>query len=207
MRTSGSKVMATKITRDVLESYLNCKTKAYLKLAGQQGSMSDYEGLLVASRQEARQKAVGKILAKHPGAEVARDILLTAAALRAGPSFVLDATLKDDLLSLRFDGIKKVDGPSKLGDFHYVPMLFHEGRRVGKRQRFLLELYGLLLSRLQGQMPSSGIIWHGKECRTTKVRLNADLRRTERFLREVKEMVGAESPSRLILNDHCQACE
>jgi hypothetical protein len=41
-------------------------------------------------------------------------------------------------------------------------MLFHEGRRVGKQQRFLLELYGLPLSRLQGQMPSSGIIWHGK---------------------------------------------
>ena len=84
---------------------------------------------------------------------------------------------------------------------------FHEGRRVGKQQRFLLELYGLLLSRLQGQMPSSGIIWHGKECRTTRVRLNADLRRTERLLREVKEMVGAESPPRLILNDHCQVCE
>ena len=115
--------------------------------------------------------------------------------------------LEDDLLSLRFDGLKKVDGPSKLGDFHYVPMLFHEGRKVGKQQRLLLELYGLLLSRLQGQMPSSGIIWHGKECRTTRVRLNADLRRTERLLREVKEMVVAESPSRLILNDHCQVCE
>ena len=96
---------------------------------------------------------------------MARDIPLTAAALRAGPSFVLDATLEDDLLSLGFDGLKRVDGPSKLGDFHYVPMLFHEGRKVGKEQRLLLELYGLLLSRLQGQMPSSGIIWHGKECR------------------------------------------
>ena len=57
--------MATKITRDILESYLNCKTKAHLKLAGHQGSMSDYEGLLVASRQEVRQKALGKLLAKR----------------------------------------------------------------------------------------------------------------------------------------------
>src|SRR4051795_3698186 len=86
-------------------------------------------------------------------------------------------------------------------------MLFHEGRGGGKQQRLLLELYGLLLSRLQGQMPSSGIVWHGKECRTTRIRLNADLRRTERLLREVKEMVVTESPARLILNDHCQVCE
>jgi hypothetical protein len=34
--------MATKITRDVIESYLNCKYKGHLKLAGQQGTRSDY---------------------------------------------------------------------------------------------------------------------------------------------------------------------
>ena len=46
MRISGGWVMGKKITRQVLESYLNCKTKAHLKLAGQQGIKSDYEGLL-----------------------------------------------------------------------------------------------------------------------------------------------------------------
>ena len=40
--------MAAKITRDTMERHLHCKTKAHLKLAGQRGSMSDYEGLLVA---------------------------------------------------------------------------------------------------------------------------------------------------------------
>jgi hypothetical protein len=34
--------MATKITRDIIESYLNCKYKGHLKLAGQQGTQSDY---------------------------------------------------------------------------------------------------------------------------------------------------------------------
>ena len=145
--------MATKITREILEAYLNCKTKAHLKLAGQQGNVSDYETLLISNRQEVRQQAIGKILARTPEGELARDIPLTAATLRAGSSFILNATLEDDLLSLNFDGLKRVDGSSKLGDFHYVPMLFHEARKVGKEQRLLLELYGLILSRLQGQMP------------------------------------------------------
>jgi predicted RecB family nuclease len=199
--------MATKITRQVLEAYLNCKTKAHLKLAGQQGIVSDYEALLSSTRQEVRQQAVEKILTLKPEAEVVTDVPLTAATLRQGSSFVLNATLNDDLVSLSFDGLKRVDGPSKLGDFHYVPMLFHEARKIGKEQRLLLELYGLLLSRLQGQMPAVGIVRHGKECRTTRVRLNGDLRKTERLLREVKEMVSGESPPKLILNDHCQVCE
>src|SRR5258707_13433682 len=98
MRTSGSKVMATKITKDVLESYLHCKTKAHLKLAGHQGSVSDYEALLLSNRQDVRQQAIGKMLSKQPAGEVARDICMNAAALRAGPSFVLNAILEDDLV-------------------------------------------------------------------------------------------------------------
>ena len=34
--------MATKITRAIIESYLNCKYKGHLKLAGEGGTKSDY---------------------------------------------------------------------------------------------------------------------------------------------------------------------
>ena len=163
--------MATKITREILESYLYCKTKAHLKLAGEQGNKSDYEMLLGADREEVRQQAVGKLLAKHPQEQMPRDIILTTDELRTGQTYLLDAILEDDLVSLRFDGLKRVDGPSKLGDFHYVPLLFHEGQKVGKQQRLLLELYGLILSRTQGRLPAYGVVWHGGECKATKVRL------------------------------------
>src|SRR5262245_15720629 len=188
--------MSAKITREVLEAYLHCKTKAHLKLAGQQGKVSDYEALLVARRHEVRHQAIDKILAKHPENEVARDIPLATTALRLGPSFVLDASLEDDLMNLRFDGLKKVDGPSKLGDFHYVPMLFYEGRKIGKEQRLLLKLYGIVLSQIQGRLPAIGVVWHGPECKPAKVRLNPDLRKAERLLREAKELAGpGSSPS------------
>lgn len=199
--------MAAKITRDILESYLPCKYKSYLKLTGQQGTKSDYETLLTEMRAEVRLAAIDKILARHPGEEIPRNIPLTTSALKKGASFILDATLEDDLVSLHFDGLKKVDGPSKLGDYHYVPMLFSEGEKVRIEQRSLLELYGLLLFRQQGQMPAHGIIWHGKECKATKVRLNADLRKTERMLRDLKEACSADSQPTLMLNDHCGACE
>jgi predicted RecB family nuclease len=199
--------MPTKITRDALESYLNCKTKAHLKLAGQQGSMSDYESLLIATRREIRKKAIAKILTRHPEHEVRRGIALTTASLRAGSSFVLDTLFEDDLLALVFDGLKRIDEPSNLGNFHYTPMLFYEGRKIGKEQKLLLEVHSLLLAGIQGRSPAYGVIWHGRECRATRVRLSRDLRKAERFLREVQEMAGEDSPPKLILNDHCQICE
>jgi hypothetical protein len=38
------------ITNEILEAYPNCKTKAYLKLAGESGAASDYEAMTEVSR-------------------------------------------------------------------------------------------------------------------------------------------------------------
>jgi predicted RecB family nuclease len=75
------------------------------------------------------------------------------------------------------------------------------------RKKLLLEVHGLLLSQIEGRLPAYGVVWHGRECKATRVRLSQDLRRAERFLREIKEMAGQGSPPKLILNDHCQVCE
>src|SRR5262245_31250478 len=103
--------MAIKITRDILESYLHCRYKAFLKVTGQEGVRSNYEALSVSVRDEARLRATETILARHKEGEVARNIVLTAASLKQGPSFILDATLEDDSFSLRFDGLTRVEGP------------------------------------------------------------------------------------------------
>ena len=81
----GGGMMPTVITRDVLESHLNCKYKSYLKLAAQRGSESDYEEFLNTSRLDVRQKVISKILALNPEGEVPRSISLTAAALKLAP--------------------------------------------------------------------------------------------------------------------------
>jgi predicted RecB family nuclease len=199
--------MAAKITSDVLESYLRCKLKGHLKLAGQQGTKCDFDGMLAELRGEVRLKTIEAIIAGYPGDQVARNIPLTTSELSRGPQYILDGTLADDSVALHFDALKKVEGASKLGDFHYVPVLFHEGEKVCQEQRLLLAVYGLLLSALQGRAPQNGVVWHGRECKATRIRLNPDRRKAERLLQDLKEMAGADSPPRFFLNDHCQVCE
>src|SRR5262249_27704996 len=163
-----------KSSGDIIESELSCKYKGHLTLAGQRGTRSDYELLLAESREEVRRRATDKILSRHSADGIERDVPLTPATLKRGAAFLLNATLEDDSLFLTFDGLQRVPGTSRLGDFHYAPVLFTEGRQVRKPQRALLHVYALLLSRLQGRLPASGIVWHGDECRPTRVRLNSD---------------------------------
>jgi predicted RecB family nuclease len=198
--------MNPRITTDMLEAYLHCRYKGQLKQAGELGRQSDYEAVSAELRADVRRRVVDRIVAHHAGGKVIRGAPLTAPMLRHGPEFVLDALLEDDTFSLRFDGVKRVDGPSKLGDYHYVPVLFHGGGSVRKEQRLALDVYGLLLSRIQGRMPGQGIVWHGRECRATRVRLSSDPRKAERLLRDLQQSREA-GPPRLVLNDHCQVCE
>lgn len=199
--------MVGKITRGILEGFLNCRYKAYLQLRDHAGSRTEYERMLIAAGEDLTQKVELGIRERCSADGIIRDACLSTATLREGAMFILNSHLEDDAISIRFDGLKKILGPSALGDFHYIPMLFHEGRRVRKEQRVLLEMLGILLSRLQGRQPEKGLVWYGSDCKTTTIRLNLDLRSTERRLREVSELVNAEASPRLIINNHCQACE
>jgi predicted RecB family nuclease len=193
-----------KITAEVLDAFLRCKVKAHLLEAGEQGVRSDYEALLLSRRDEARRTAIETILASHGENEVARSVALTAEALKVGQAFVLDGLFEDDLFRLRIDGLKKVPGPSRLGPSHYVPVLFHGGRKVGREQRLVLELCGLLLAGVQGTAPAHGVVWHGWEGRCTRVALKPD--RAEQLLRQLRRTRDAETP-KLVLNEHCPTCE
>jgi hypothetical protein len=52
--------MPTKITREIIESFLNCKYKGHLKHAGENGRRSDYEAMTAAARQASREEALAK---------------------------------------------------------------------------------------------------------------------------------------------------
>ncbi|NOT56008.1 MAG: hypothetical protein HOP18_15520 [Deltaproteobacteria bacterium] len=148
--------MATKITREIIESYLHCTYKAHLQLLKQHGTKSAYEVLRAELQGAVRCRAIERISVLQQ--DTARDLPLSLATLRRGKAFLLDITLENDQASLVFDGLKRVDGPSRLGDFHYIPVLFSESRRIHKPHRLLLDLCAFLLARMQGRMPSSGIM-------------------------------------------------
>src|SRR5262249_42148783 len=79
----------TKITREVLESYLSCKLKGHLKLAGQDGTPCDYEGLLLGMRGVVKAKAAVRLRAGHPGEHVASGVPIAPAVLGQGWQVIL----------------------------------------------------------------------------------------------------------------------
>jgi hypothetical protein len=53
------------ITREILESYLNCQYKGHLKLIGQTGTPSDYEVLMEEIKSESLKSAEVKLAVRY----------------------------------------------------------------------------------------------------------------------------------------------
>jgi predicted RecB family nuclease len=200
--------MATKITTDCVESYLKCKTKAHLKALGEQGVHSEYELLLAEMKSETRRTMIDWVSSRHAGGAVLQDVSINTTELSRGAAFIFGATIEDDTFCLAFDGLKKAPGESKLGEFHYIPVLFHPGEKMRLEERLLLAILGTVLGDLQGRQPGTGIVYLGAGHRGTRVQLTERLRaRAGRILREIKELRARNAPPRLMLNSHCPACE
>src|SRR3954470_11165130 len=166
-----------KITNEILEAYLNCRTKGYLKLVGETATKSDYEEMTAAASRASRELSLAGIVARYGEGNAFRGTAITAATLKQGAPLLADATLEDDGMSIRFDALKRADGASKLGEHHYVPVLHNHGDKVGRRQKVLLAVLGLALARVQGARPAYGLVVRSPEARLGKVRLDPKLYR------------------------------
>jgi predicted RecB family nuclease len=200
--------MATTITRDIIESYLNCKYKGHLKFTGESGTTSDYEAMTAAAKASSQDKAVARLVARFGEGDASRGTTVTAATLMRGAPLLADIDLEGEGLSLHCDALKRVDEASSLGDHHYLPVLHNHGDKVGRHQKLLLAVFGLALAQVQGLRPPMGLVAHGPEGRLGKVRLDAKLyKKAEQVLDELKRLQVGGEPTRLTLNSHCQVCE
>jgi predicted RecB family nuclease len=200
--------MATKITRDIVESYLNCKYKGHLRLTGASGTPSDYEAMIATTSASSREQALTRLAARYGEGATGHGAAVTAAVLKQGALLLLDASLEDDRFSLHLDALKRMDSASKLGDHYYLPVLHVHSDKVNRHQKLLLAVFGLALARVQVLRPAVGLVARGSEGRLTKVRLDAKLyKKAEQALDEVKRLQAEGQLPRLVLNDHCQMCE
>src|SRR5262249_37573483 len=148
-----------------------------------------YEAMTTAASAASREQALAKLVARSGEGAACRGTAVTVGTLRNGPSLLADATLEDESLSLRFDALKRAPGPSQLGEHHFLPVLHHDGEKVGRQQKVLLAVFGLALARVQGVRPTAGVVARGPDARMGKVRLDSRLyRQAEQVIRELERL-------------------
>ncbi len=195
----------SRVTREVLDSYLHCKTKGFLTLAGRHGIESDYERWRIESGERQRLRATANLLIGYRGYQVSEGIVLLSSKLREGvDDLILHGRFENELISMGLDALVKAEPLATLSQGHYIPVLFHDGP-IRSPEKSLIELFALLISELQGTAPNIGLVCRS-EGKPTTIHLTPGLAVARNLLREIAELHQNLQPPMLVLNNHCQTC-
>jgi predicted RecB family nuclease len=199
-------VSTSKVTREVLDSYLRCKTKGFLTLTGRDGIKSDYDRWRIETEERQRVGATANLLLRYRGYQVADGVNLHASRLRAGvDDLILHGRFENALISMNIDALVKAEPLETPGQGHYIPVLFHDGA-VLSPEKALIELFALLVSELQESVPDVGLVCRSQGKPTT-LRFTPGLAAARKLLADISKLHQGLQPPMLVLNTHCQICE
>ena len=91
--------------------------------------------------------------------------------IHSGQEIILGPTLEDGQTAFAFDALRRTDGESSLGPFHYSPVLFWQGESLGRNQTLLMAVGGIILSRHQRVQPKTATVIFGSECKARTIQL------------------------------------
>ncbi|QDV42209.1 hypothetical protein Enr13x_20540 [Stieleria neptunia] len=142
-----------KINNRIIQDNLACKYKSFLKIIGEVGLPHEFELLEVERSRQYRLQATERLLQRLKLESAPAITSATTDDLNKGFALIRDCTIDTDQLVFFFDALRRVDGKSRLGSFHYLPVLYHSGYTVRTNQRLMIAIACVVLAQVQGVYP------------------------------------------------------
>ncbi len=198
--------MTVPISDRLFVAYLQCKYKAYLKLAGKSGIKGDCENSLdnenAAYRRCAREHflQMHQIISYPEATATFKDIKnqKTAAAT--------DVSIVNDRHDLIIDAIELASSSSSQKPV-YHPIIYLRNQKSAKHDKLLLAFFGLALSYEQKVEPTIGKLITGDKFSSSSVKLSLLIKTASKLEKEIARMMETQTVPPLRLNDHCKQCE
>jgi predicted RecB family nuclease len=191
------------ITSEIFVAYSQCPRKAFLLLFSEdQGKPHDYPLILEERRNQNRTRYLEKFSQSHP--ESKKYDFKTF----KNHEFLYDATLKSDQLEAYCAVLAGMNHEPENHQISYEPTIFACTYSITPEQKTELLFIGLVLGRIQKQLPSVGRIITMDE-KTHRVKLENNFKGVKTTLKTLESWCSTqpnETPT-LTLNKHCSACQ
>ncbi|MAE69014.1 MAG: hypothetical protein CME06_00940 [Gemmatimonadetes bacterium] len=201
------------ITATHVYRYLLCEHTATLAFHGDPArSVAPHEGLRLllelGNRHEASwvaEHCADWATPSYPERDWAAGLAATLDLMRSGVSGVLQGVLIDVDRVGKPDLLRREEGPSDLGDHHYIAGDVKSSAEPHTEQVMQVLFYARLLELLQGRLPSYGylIMADGREERFDVTSL---LPIFDEVLREIRQIRDSGRQTKLHLSHQCGAC-
>jgi len=196
-----------KLTSPLVEAFLKCPMKCYLRSTGEAGSGNAYAEWVREQNEVYRSDAVARVIEALPEGERAITAPAAANLKTATWRLVLDLPLETGTMASWLHAVERVPPQGRGRPAEFIPVRFVFFNKLTKDDRLLVAFDALVLSEVLGRRISLSKITHGDDHATLKVKIPGLLSATRRLISEATALLAGGSPPDLILNRHCGECE
>jgi predicted RecB family nuclease len=193
------------ITDVVFEAFLNCQTKAWLKVSGLEAGQSD---LLKWKQQTSRtyeEDFYSKLQSTVPNELCLKDVVLDE-VINDKFRILLNCQVKTGKIQSRINALELIATSHKSQNALYVPIRSVPMEKLTKQDKLLLGFDAFVLSSLTGGIPVFGKIVHGPNMKAIKIKLANIMPVVHDLIVALEKQQNSDIPPPLILNKHCIEC-
>jgi predicted RecB family nuclease len=194
------------ITDRTFRSFLNCRRKAFLQIAGSPGEQPDIERVQLDLDTIYRRRALGAFLGACRPSDVVYDPT-SWAAVSGAPRVIVNVTVGDHDLQAQLHAAEQIESHDGRRVPIYAPVLFVHTNRLTRSDKLLLAFQALALASVQGAIPPVAKLFHGDSQKVLKLKVEPLLGEVRQLVAQLRAVQAEPSAPRVTLNGHCSACE
>ena len=194
------------ITSQLLEAYVKCPTKCWLKYAGEQATSNAYAAWAQARDESCRAEGIKRLVAEVPEGE--RVVAPPTENLKTATWRVAaDLRVQAPNIDTRIPIVEREPSFGRGKAAQFIPIRFVCTNKVGRAEKLLLAFDCLALSKILGRGVPSGKIIHGDDHAMLKVKTSDLVTEIRTLIEKAAALLSSASPPDLILTRHCPECE
>jgi len=194
------------INDEVIESYLNCKYKAYRKLNNELGVKKEFELFQRDRLEKCKTEFYERLFRKHGENKLLKGFKFGTNQKISKINFLIQPTLDTETIQISFDAIEIIPSKNSSSKRLHIPVLVSPNEKISKIEKLSLGIR-CFLSQLSGINYDVGIIIYGPNLTTAKFKIKPLLMEAKRNFNELNKIANGESKPILFQKNHCKICE
>jgi predicted RecB family nuclease len=195
------------ITTDLVEAFLKCPTKCFLRARAEIETGNAYADWFRTESDVFRNEGIRRLMA---GVAPDKCVTGTAATESGGLAqwqLALDFVARGENLRCSCHAVERIPSAGRGRAAQFVPIRFAFTNKLTRHDKLLLAFDALVISRVLGREVTLGRIIYGDDRVTLNVKVSALKNEVEKLTDKIGVLISSPSPPELVLNRHCAECE
>jgi predicted RecB family nuclease len=195
------------ITNDLVEAFLKCPTKCFLRSCGEAGAGNAYAAWVRTKNNVFRIEGTKRLVA---GVAPEKCAIVTQAMGSPKPvqwQVGLDFAVQSQNLQCSCHAVEQIPSAGRGRTAQFIPIRFEFRNKLNRDDKLLLAFDTRVLSEVLNREVGLGKIVHGETYATLKVKTSALASDIHKLTAEIGTLLASPSPPDLVLNRHCAECE